>query len=129
SAVMEGSDHGFRSAQRCAVVYGLLHRRSEAVMGDELTCRVGDGAELVRVDVHQGEGRVPEGGEGEDVADEAEGEHEPAGADDRDLGVLQMRRRHGSTLGAHNGGDLPESLAKVPGSYGCRGAARSTLGR
>src|SRR5699024_4141369 len=118
-----------RAVERRAAVGGLLDRGREAVVGDELAGRVSDRAELVGVDVHQRQGRLPQGGEGEDVSDEAEGEHESAGADEGDLVVRAMRRCHGTTLGAHRGGGLPGSLAEVPGSYGLRAAARSTVGR
>src|SRR5699024_9097474 len=120
-ALLEGDDHDVRSVQRRAAVGGLLHRRAEAVVGHELTGRLRDRTELVRVDVHQREGRIAQRWEGEDVPDEAEGEHETAGADEGDLGVLHERRCHGFTLGAQVAGGLPGSLAKPPGSYGAHG--------
>ena len=88
AAHLEGDDDDVGVGQRLPAVRRLLHLRAEPVMGDELAGRLGDGVQPGAVDVHQAQMGVLQGGEAEQVPDEAEREHEAPGADDRDLGAI-----------------------------------------
>ena len=86
AADLEGDDHEVGVGQRRPTIGGLHDLGVEPVVCDQLACRVGDGCELVGIDVHQAELGAAQGREAEEVADEAEGEDVAAGADDGDLG-------------------------------------------
>ena len=67
--------------QRFAQVGGRLDLRAGALLGDHAPRQGGHRLQLVRVDVHQGDGRVLQRRPGEKVGHQPAGEHKASGAD------------------------------------------------